>query len=104
MPDTNFLGACFALLQVVKPKLIVNPVSGTNDAPDHLATINERLRQDGDTVDIGLTVSETDAARLAEQAVRDGYDRVIAAGGDGTLNDVVNGVGAVDDGFARVMI
>ena len=86
----------------MKTKLIVNPVSGTNAAPDHLASINERLRQHGDTLDIVMTVSEGDATRMAADAVRDGYDRLIVAGGDGTLNDVLNGVGLVEGGFARV--
>jgi diacylglycerol kinase (ATP) len=86
----------------MKTKLIVNPVSGTNAAPDHLASINERLRQHGDALDIGMTVAEGDASRMAADAVRDGYDRLIVAGGDGTLNDVLNGVGLVQDGFERV--
>ena len=86
----------------MKTKLIVNPVSGTNDAANHLASINERLRQHGDTLDIVMTVAEGDATRMAADAARGGYDRLIAAGGDGTLNDVLNGVGLVKDGFARV--
>ena len=30
--------------------------------------------------------------RLAEQAVHDGYEVIVAAGGDGTINEVVNGI------------
>ena len=86
----------------MKTKLIVNPVSGTNDAANHLASINERLRQHGDTLDIVMTVAEGDATQMAADAARGGYDRLIVAGGDGTLNDVLNGVGLVKDGFARV--
>ena len=86
----------------MKTKLIVNPVSGTNDAANHLASINERLRQHGDTLDIVMTVAEGDATRMAADAARGGYDRLIVAGGDGTLNDVLIGVGLVKDGFARV--
>src|SRR5690606_10168770 len=35
---------------------------------------------------------EGDAIRAAEEAVRRGFDLVIAAGGDGTLNEVVSGL------------
>ena len=87
---------------LMKSKLVLNPVAGTDAAPEYLTLINERLRQDGDTLDIVITVAAGDATRAAEQAVRDEYDRVIVAGGDGTLNEVLNGVGAVSGGFAKV--
>jgi YegS/Rv2252/BmrU family lipid kinase len=37
---------------------------------------------------------------LAAEAVRDGFDTIVAAGGDGTLNEVLNGIGDVPGGFA----
>ena len=79
--------------------MIVNPVSGTDEAASHLPLINERLREHLGTMDIVMTVSEGDAARAAAAAVRDGYDHLIVAGGDGTLNEVINGVGATPGGF-----
>jgi YegS/Rv2252/BmrU family lipid kinase len=39
------------------------------------------------------------ARGLAAQAVRDGFQTIIAAGGDGTANEVVNGIGDVSGGF-----
>jgi diacylglycerol kinase (ATP) len=42
------------------------------------------------------------ARELAAQAVRDGFQTIIAAGGDGTANEVVNGIGDVPGGFDSV--
>ncbi|MCI0539004.1 MAG: diacylglycerol kinase family lipid kinase [Verrucomicrobiales bacterium] len=44
----------------------------------------------------------TGSARiLAAEAVRDGFEIIIAAGGDGTLNEVLNGIGDVPGGFDK---
>jgi diacylglycerol kinase (ATP) len=50
------------------------------------------------------TTAPGDARRLATEAVRDGFDLIVAAGGDGTVNDVLNGIGDVPDGFARARL
>ena len=39
------------------------------------------------------------ARELAAQAVRDGFPTIIAGGGDGTVNEVINGLGDVSGGF-----
>jgi diacylglycerol kinase (ATP) len=46
------------------------------------------------------TAEPGQARSLAAQAVREGFSTVIAAGGDGTANEVVNGIGDVPGGFA----
>jgi YegS/Rv2252/BmrU family lipid kinase len=45
------------------------------------------------------TSAPGDARRLAAQAVRDGFKTIIAAGGDGTANEVLNGIADVPGGF-----
>jgi lipid kinase YegS len=50
------------------------------------------LRSQGHTVHPRLTFDGDDAIRLARLATRRGVDLVIAAGGDGTVNEVVNGI------------
>jgi diacylglycerol kinase (ATP) len=45
-----------------------------------------------------------DARRLAAEAVADGFELIVAAGGDGTVNEVLNGIGDAADGFARARL
>ncbi len=54
--------------------------------------------------ELKLTSAPGDARRLAATAVQEGFDTVIAAGGDGTLNEVLNGMGDVADGFTRARL
>ena len=37
-----------------------------------------------------------EAEKLARNAVREGFERIVAAGGDGTINEVVNGIAGSD--------
>ncbi len=59
---------------------------------------SQRLRQfleskQSDRVVLAPTQCAGDATRLAREALRQGFDAIIAAGGDGTINEVVNGLG-----------
>jgi YegS/Rv2252/BmrU family lipid kinase len=53
---------------------------------------------------IKLTAGPHDARRLAAEAVREGFELVIAAGGDGTVNEVLNGICDTPEGFDRVRL
>ena len=50
------------------------------------------------------TTAPNDARRLATEAVAEGFDLIVAAGGDGTINEVLNGIGDAPDGFARARL
>jgi YegS/Rv2252/BmrU family lipid kinase len=50
------------------------------------------------------TSAAGDARLFAAQAVQKGFDTIIAAGGDGTLNEVLNGIGDVPGGFSKVRL
>src|SRR5512134_1179551 len=76
------------------PRLIVNPVAGTDEAPALVARLNELLRERGGDLDITITTGPRDAERAAFRAAADGETRLFVAGGDGTLNEALNGVHA----------
>jgi len=52
----------------------------------------DAVRDEGFEVDVRVTWEAVDALRLAEEAVRLGFERVIAGGGDGTVNEVLAGL------------
>jgi lipid kinase YegS len=53
------------------------------------------VRSRGHRVNVRLTFEGGDARRYARSAARAGWDVVVAAGGDGTVNEVVNGLARV---------
>ena len=85
----------------MRTKLIVNPVSGADEGLKVLPAINARLREAG-PVDVVLTISPGDATDAARRAVEEGCERIVAAGGDGTLNEALNGVASVEGGLEAV--
>lgn len=70
--------------------LVINPREGQNLAK--LTAILAVLSAAGWRTDVALKEYGGHSMELATDAARQGYDRVIAYGGDGTLNQVVNGV------------
>ncbi len=72
----------------MKTRIICNPTAGRVDDRD---SIREKLEQ-FPSATVYFTEKEGDATRLAQEAIADHCELVIAAGGDGTLNEVINGV------------
>lgn len=73
-------------------RLLVNPVSGPGGAVAELPTIIAALEGAGLRVVLSFTSSETSPTAMAAQAVHDGFDLVIVAGGDGTISAVAQGL------------
>ena len=72
-----------------KTCVILNPTAGKARDLDDLVARLARLPD----AEIRLTNKPGSAARFAKTALRNGRDLIIAAGGDGTLNEVINGIG-----------
>lgn len=75
-----------------KARIIYNPTSGREVFKRELATVLERFEVAGFETSAHATTSEGDAVRAAKLAVDRRYDVIVAAGGDGTINEVINGI------------
>lgn len=74
-------------------KLIINPVSGNRKYERFLNRIIDYFISNGYSLDISLTLYPGHGIQLArESAIMGNYEAIIGAGGDGTINEVINGV------------
>jgi diacylglycerol kinase (ATP) len=73
-------------------KIIVNPVAGRGAGERAISQIEQVLKGYGLDFDLVRTERPWHAADLAQEAVAAGYDSVVAVGGDGTANEVLNGL------------
>src|SRR5512136_1923117 len=75
-----------------KMMLIVNPVAGRGFASRALPEMEQTLKDYKIDYDLYLTERPWHGAELAEEGARKGYDSVVIASGDGTANEVLNGL------------
>ncbi len=89
-----------AVKNTVRTCVIFNPTAKGNKARNFLRHL--------DALAAGWTLKKTsapgDARNLAADAVREGFETIVAAGGDGTLNEVLNGLGDAPNGFQRARL
>lgn len=69
--------------------VIFNPAARGNKARHFRRYLDEI----GGRAALKATAAPGDARRLAAEAIRDGFNVIAAAGGDGTVNEVLNGIG-----------
>jgi diacylglycerol kinase (ATP) len=72
--------------------VIVNPTSGRGLGEKSIPQIESNLRESGLDFTLVRTERVWHASELAEGAVRDGYDVIVCASGDGTVNEAINGI------------
>ena len=80
--------------------LIFNPAARGEKA----RSFRESLGQMQDECTLLETTAPGSATDLAAQAIRDGYKTIIATGGDGTVNEVVNGLAKERNGLGQVQL
>ncbi|HEY3359711.1 MAG TPA: diacylglycerol kinase family protein [Polyangia bacterium] len=71
--------------------LVVNPRSGNGSVERRWGEIASTVREAFGSYEHAFTTGPEDATRIARRALEDGFELVVALGGDGTLNEVVNG-------------
>ncbi len=74
------------------PLVIVNPKSAGGATASHWAETASNLRAHFGAFSVAFTKKQGDASLLAKRAIEAGRKFVIACGGDGTINEVANGI------------
>lgn len=73
----------------VKTIVVLNPAAGSADDPEELLKKLKALP----SAEVHVCAQPGDARKVAAAAIESGVELIVAAGGDGTLNEVINGVG-----------
>lgn len=85
-------------------KVILNPAAGRGYGARVEQKVRHCLEAEGIRFDMVVTERPWHAAELAQKAAQDGFETIVSAGGDGTANEVINGLMAASlDGATRRM-
>lgn len=73
--------------------MVINPAAGSGRAAREWSqTVEAKLQQAGVEFKAVFSQEIGHGIALTAEAIRDGYRRIIAVGGDGTFNEVINGI------------
>lgn len=84
----------------MKPCIIFNPAA----RGDKARRFREQVAAFAPECALKPTTGPGAGRALAAEAVREGFQTIVAAGGDGTLNEVLNGIGDAEGGFKRARL
>lgn len=85
--------------------IVFNPTAGqAGSFEQDMLIARDIWRRHGWQVDLQPTGRPGDGTRIAREAAANGYDVVIAAGGDGTVNEVVNGLAGTQTALGALPI
>jgi diacylglycerol kinase (ATP) len=71
---------------------VVNPAAGHGRGARVVRSLGTEFEAAGMSLEVAVSPGPGEAARLASAAVDEGHEIVIAVGGDGTANEVANGM------------
>lgn len=72
--------------------VIVNPKAGVGKGLTDWPQISNQLNRSGVVFSCVFTEKKHHAVELTVKAINDGYRKIVAIGGDGTINEIVNGI------------
>jgi diacylglycerol kinase (ATP) len=87
-------------------KVIVNPAAGAGKTGKLWPRIMDLLKGHGLRFEHAITEAPGHAIELAKTAAKKGYDMVVSVGGDGTINEIVNGLyasGSIKDNLLGIV-
>ena len=76
----------------VRTLVVLNPAAAGGRVERQADAVAEAFRSAGVRVELVRTQRPGHATALVSSALQDGYDQIVAVGGDGTLNEVLNGM------------
>lgn len=71
---------------------IVNPAAGKGKASELVPRIKKTCEENKIAYELRFTSAPGDGTSIAASASREGFERIVAVGGDGTVNEVLNGI------------
>ncbi|ASB87486.1 diacylglycerol kinase [Bacillus sonorensis] len=80
-----------------RARIIYNPTSGRELFKKNLPQVLQKFEQAGYETSCHATTGEGDAVQAARSAAERQFDLIVAAGGDGTLNEVINGLAPLEE-------
>lgn len=75
----------------MKTLAVINPGSAGGKTGRDAQDIARKLAEVTGELSVAITNGPMDASRITSRALQEGYERIVAVGGDGTINEVVNG-------------
>ncbi len=76
----------------MKAEIIVNLTAGGGKPHKHLNGVLEFLKENGLNFKVSYTSHHGEAVELAQKAADNGAELIVSVGGDGTVNEIVNGI------------
>ena len=90
-------------VHIPRIKVIVNPAARGGRTARQWPAISELLKRNDISFDYSVTEGPGHGIDLAKEAVNAGYETIVAVGGDGTVNEVTNGI-VDNDGKGRATL